>query len=222
VNLDSIVQMVSKDMVKGMNIKRSPGDTNHECDTCIQAKQHVQSYPKVSERKYLEVGDMTYTDIWGPSRTTGCRKERYYISFTDGFSSHRVILFMVKKSEAYQKIKQYKEFVLTQRGKRCKVFRFDQGREYVADKTIELLSNEGIRVEITAPYSHEQIGIAECLNRTVIEKVRAMLISHSLPLFLWPDAITYAIYLINCTPTNALFLSITPHEGFWGVKPDIS
>jgi hypothetical protein len=68
---DTIVQMVSKDMVKGMNIKRTPGDTRQNCDICIQAKQHVQSYPKESECKYKDVGDMTYTDIWGPSRTTG-------------------------------------------------------------------------------------------------------------------------------------------------------
>ncbi|KIK58705.1 hypothetical protein GYMLUDRAFT_245800 [Collybiopsis luxurians FD-317 M1] len=49
-----------------------------------------------------------------------------------------------------------------------------------------------------------------------------MLAEYDLPLFLWPEAVAYAIYLKNCSPTQALDKDITPDEAFWKKKPDIS
>jgi hypothetical protein len=192
----SIKDMKEKKMVTGMEIDTSSRPSK-QCTTCIQAKHHVNPFPKESETEYKEIGDMTYTDVWGPARTTGIHGEQYYISFTDGHSGHAVVMFMKKKSEADEKIKQYREFILTQHGRRCKAFRFDGGGEYISEKLKKQLANEGVRVEITAPYSPAQNGVAERLNRTLLERTRAMLIQYSLPKFLWPEAITYAVYLKN-------------------------
>jgi hypothetical protein len=49
-----------------------------------------------------------------------------------------------------------------------------------------------------------------------------MLIQYSLPKFLWLEAITYAVYLKNRSPTRALKAPITPYEAFWNKKPDVS
>jgi Reverse transcriptase (RNA-dependent DNA polymerase) len=49
-----------------------------------------------------------------------------------------------------------------------------------------------------------------------------MLIQNSLPKFLWPEAITYVVYLKNRSPTRALKAQITPYEAFWDKKPNIS
>ena len=49
-----------------------------------------------------------------------------------------------------------------------------------------------------------------------------MLAEHNLPLFLWPEAVAYATYLKNRSPTRALDEPITPDEAFWGRKPDAS
>ena len=75
---------------------------------------------------------------------------------------------------------------------------------------------------MTAPYSPSQNGVAERLNRTLLERTRALLIQNSLPKFLWPEAITYAVYLKNRSPTRALKQPITPHEAFWNKKPNVS
>lgn len=47
-----------------------------------------------------------------------------------------------------------------------------------------------------------------------------MLAEYDLPLFLWPEAIAYAVYLKNRSPTRALD-NITPDEA-WNRKPDVS
>jgi hypothetical protein len=48
-----------------------------------------------------------------------------------------------------------------------------------------------------------------------------MLAAHNLPLFLWPEAVAYATYLKNRSPTRALGTAITPDEAFWGKKPNV-
>jgi hypothetical protein len=70
-------------------------------------------------------------------------------------------MFMKKKSEMDKKIKQYREFIKTQHGKRCKTFRFDGGGEYILERLKKQLKDEGICIEMTAPYSPSQNGVAE-------------------------------------------------------------
>jgi hypothetical protein len=41
-------------------------------------------FPAEAEQEYTKIGEMTFTDVWGPSRVTGINGEQYYISFTDG------------------------------------------------------------------------------------------------------------------------------------------
>jgi hypothetical protein len=96
------------------------------------------------QTEYTEIGDITYTDIWGPAHTTGMHSEQYYISFTDGHSEHTMVMFMKEKSEADEKIKQYGEFILTQHGKHCKAFRFDGGGEYVSERLKKQLADKGV------------------------------------------------------------------------------
>jgi hypothetical protein len=74
----------------------------------------------------------------------GSHSKQYYILFTDGHLEHTMVMFMKKKSEAYEKIQQYTEFILTQHGKCCKAFCFDGGGEYVSEKLKKQLANKGV------------------------------------------------------------------------------
>ncbi|KAJ7074871.1 hypothetical protein B0H15DRAFT_791833, partial [Mycena belliarum] len=65
-----------------MNI--DPSSTpSAQCPTCIKAKSSVAPFPAEADREYTEIGEMTFTDVWGPARVTGINGEWYYISFTD-------------------------------------------------------------------------------------------------------------------------------------------
>jgi hypothetical protein len=165
---------------------------------------------------------MTFTDVWGPSRVTGINGERYYISFTDGAKRRAVTYFMKKCSEVHQKMEEYDAFIFNQTGKHVQAFHCDNAKEYISQDVRNYLRKHGIRLELTAPYSPEQNGVAEHLNRTLIEHARAMLAAYNLPLFLWPEAVAYATYLRNRSPTRALGTEITPDEAFWGKKPNVA
>ena len=64
-------------------------------------------------------------------------------------------------------------------------------------------------------------GVGERANRTHLEKVRVILYDGGLLKVPWGEALTYAVYTKNRTPTRA-HDGKTPHEVFWGTKPDIS
>ncbi|KAI4347992.1 hypothetical protein L6164_008758 [Bauhinia variegata] len=66
-------------------------------------------------------------------------------------------------------------------------------------------------------YIHSDNGVAECMNRTLLEKVRCMLSNADLSKQFWVEAVTYAGHLINRLPSAAL-KGKTPLE-VWSGKP---
>jgi hypothetical protein len=51
--------------------------------------------------------------------------------------------------------------------------------------------------KVTVHDTSEQNGIAERLNRTLLEHACAMLFTAGLPRFLWLEAVRHAVYLKN-------------------------
>ena len=83
------------------------------------------------------------------------------------------------------------------------------------------LKSEGVRHERTVPKNPQQNGVAEHLNRTLIEMTRAMLSGSNLSQNLWAEALSTAVYIRNHSPTKAVE-DKTPYEAIHGNKPDVS
>jgi Reverse transcriptase (RNA-dependent DNA polymerase) len=91
----------------------------------------------------------------------------------------------------------------------------DNGGEYDNDMMKEYLAEEGIELTTTAPYNPRSNGVAECANRTVMKKVRAILSRSNLWFEYWPDAVSQVTYLHNRTPaTNSG--GVTPYQKDFG------
>ena len=67
----------------------------------------------------------------------------------------------------------------------------------------------------------EENGVAEWLNRTLVERVCAMLIGSQLPTHLWGECLMHAVWIKNCTLTHALPPGITPYELLTGDMPEL-
>ena len=63
------------------------------------------------------------------------------------------------------------------------------------------MKSEGIRHEYTIPKTPEQNGVAERLNRTLVESSSSMLLDANLPQRFWAEAVSTATYLRNRCPT---------------------
>src|SRR5579871_5678832 len=131
-------------------------------------------------------------------------------------------LCMLKMKTAKEVREAFVEFknVFEQDGRRIWSLRTDGGGEY--EKEIRRLMREhGIKHEVTPPYTPEQNGVAERANRTICERIRAILIETGLPKHLWGELARTVAYLKNRSPTHALD-GKTPYEALYGKKPDVS
>ena len=96
-----------------------------------------------------------------------------------------------------------KEFILQAEvkwDKKVKEIRCDNGTEYTCNKLKTWCKERGIVINYTPPYTPQLNGKAERLNRTLIEKVRAMM--HQEDKTLWGEAVRVAAYLQNRSPTK--------------------
>ena len=102
-----------------------------------------------------------------------------------------------------------------------KILHTDRGGEFLSNEFDDHLAKAGTVRNLTVHDTPEHNGVAERLNRTLLEKVRAMLHASGLPKFLWGEAIKHAVYLKNRTLTRIL-KDKTPFEALEGRKPNIA
>ena len=100
--------------------------------------------------------------------------------------------------------------------------RTDNGGEYVSKEFEEFLKSKGIRHKLTVPYSPAQNGIAERLNRTLMESARTMIRFAKIPDSYWGEAVATAAYIRNRVPTSAFKERVSPYEKWYQRKPDLS
>ena len=65
-------------------------------------------------------------------------------------------------------------------------------------------------------------GVAEWLNRVLLERTRAFLHSSALPKFLWGEAVKHVVWLKNRMATHALLNGKTPYKMLYGKKPNLA
>uniref|UniRef100_A0A2N9IRB9 Integrase catalytic domain-containing protein n=1 Tax=Fagus sylvatica TaxID=28930 RepID=A0A2N9IRB9_FAGSY len=95
-----------------------------------------------------------------------------------------------------------------EKGKSLKCLRTDNGGEYTSNEFENYCSEYGIRHEKTVPGTPQHNGVAERINRTIVEKVRCMLRMAKLPKSFWAEAVQTACYLINRSPSVPLDFDI--------------
>ena len=82
------------------------------------------------------------------------------------------------------------------------------------------LKQKGLRHEISALYSPQQNGVAERMNRTLVESARSMIFGARISKAYWGEAVTTAAYVHNRVVTSST--GITPFEQWYKKKPDVS
>ena len=68
----------------------------------------------------------------------------------------------------------------------------DRGGEYMSMVLIAYLESKGTARKLTMHDTPQENGVSERLNRTLMEKVRAMLWAAGLPRYLWGEALLHA------------------------------
>eukprot|EP00253_Pinus_taeda_P033481 PITA_33481 len=128
----------------------------------------------------------------------------YYVSFIDDISRNTWIYFLKNKSEAFDRFKEFKALVENQTEKKIKVLRTDNSGEFCSKEFQEFYKKCGIARHKTTPYTHQQNGVAERMNKTLMERERSMLSGAGLGQEFWTKAVDTACYLVNRSPSSVL------------------
>ena len=87
-----------------------------------------------------------------------------------------------RKSETFEKFKEFRAEVENQLGKRIKAIQSDRGSEYLLVDFKTYLTQNEIVSQLTAPGTPQQNGVAERRNRTLLEMIRFMMSYSTLPI----------------------------------------
>ena len=76
----------------------------------------------------------------------------------------------------------------TQFHQKIAILRSDNGQEFQNHNLSEFLASKGIVHQYSCAYTPQQNGVAERKNRHLLEVARSLMLSTSLPSYLWGDA----------------------------------
>jgi len=85
----------------------------------------------------------------------------------------------------------------------------------------EYLQQKGILSQRSCPYTPQQNGLAECRNRHLLDITRSLLLQASVPSCFWVEALSTAVFLINCLPSMVIDFD-SPFFHLFKTQPDYS
>jgi transposase InsO family protein len=126
---------------------------------------------------------------------------------------------MKAKSEVLSKFKIFKAAMENATGKTIKRLRSDNGGEYTGRQFKAYLNDHGIKHEKTVPYTPQQNGLAERMNRSLVEMARCMMYHEDVDKKWWAEAVNTAAWIINRIPNSVTVK--TPYEIVHRTKPQL-
>ncbi|KAG8485551.1 hypothetical protein CXB51_018907 [Gossypium anomalum] len=161
------------------------------CEHCVFGKQKRVRFTR-GIHNTKETLEYIHSDLWGPSRVPSRGGANYMLTFIDDFSRKVWAFFLKQKSD-------------------------NNGLEFCSDEFNRLCKSEGIVRHLTVRHTPQQNGVAERMNRTIMEKVRCNVVKCQLTEVVWAEAASTACFLVNRSPSVAIEKK-TPQE-VWSGNP---
>ena len=214
-------KLVTDGLVTGIALDSSSREEH--CEACIYARATRQPVPKLRVSTQAKAfGDEIHTDVSGPAEVATRAGRRYFVTYTDDATRYTTTYLLAAKSDVFSTYQRFEAWARTQNHcSAIKVLRSDRGGEYLSNEFDKHLAAAGTARRLTVHDTPELNGIAERLNRTLGEKVRALLHMAALPPNMWGEALRHSTWLKNRTSTRALG-GMTPWQALYGTPPDLS
>ncbi|GAA0151556.1 hypothetical protein LIER_10254 [Lithospermum erythrorhizon] len=165
-------------------------------------KQHRGSFNKQVERKG-KVLELVYSDVFGPMTTKTLGGCCYFVTFVDDHSRKLWAYPLMSKDQVNETFKQFHMLVEREVGEPLKCIRTDNGGEYIG-LFDQYCKKHRIRHKQSVLKTPQHNGLAERINRTIMEKVRCLLSHSNLPRIFWGEPLNASIQIINLSPITTL------------------
>ncbi|TPX52462.1 DNA-directed DNA polymerase [Powellomyces hirtus] len=182
-NCQSIQLMARKGLVQGMEavgvLETAP------CLTFALGKATKLPLPKECSSRASEVLELVHSDVCGPMRTLIIGGARYFILFIDN-KSRAVFPYLLKTNpETLPSFRIFAAAAATETGCLLNVLQSDHGGEYLSKAFSNFTQSLGIRHQLSSVATPQQNGVANCMNRTLVEMARCLLLQAGLPYKFW-------------------------------------
>ena len=191
------------------------------CEVCPLSKQVVHRNREPDERATAPL-QFVHSDLAGPINPIAKGGFRYIINFVDDYTGATFVYFLKAKSDAVHALKKFLSDIAPYGtvGHIISRFRSDNGGEFVGKQFEQVLTDNKINHEFSAPNSPHQNGTAERNWRSLFEMARGMIIGSNLPQSFWTYAIMAAAHIRNRMYSQRI--KDTPYHLLTGKRPSIS
>ncbi|UZJ57449.1 hypothetical protein CBS101457_006769 [Exobasidium rhododendri] len=196
----------------------APPSNGNICLDCQVGGQVRHSFSTRDGAKASQTLALVHTDVVGPLPLS-LSKKAYFVTFIDNKTGYVNLFTMATKNEVNCHFQTYLAQAERSTGKLLKALRSDGGGEYINQDMEKFLSSKGIERHVTMPRSPQQNGVAERLNRTLMEMVRSMASKSSAPPSLWAEALNLAVWIHNRVPRGK---RTSPYQAWFKHLPNLS
>lgn len=218
IGFSGLKEIIKQKMVIGINenIKLQQVDF---CEPCINGK--MTRIPFGIRTKSSRILEIVHSDVCGPVTPESYDGNKYFVTFIDDFSNFTAVYFIKRKSEVFEKFREYLQMVESKFSCKLSKLRCDNGGEYCSNEFVNYCKEKGIILDYTIAYTPQQNGKAERKNRSLVERARALLDDSGVPKIFWGEAVKTANYVMN-RGFSANLKRETPAEVWYKSKPNVS
>ncbi|CAI7910229.1 unnamed protein product [Closterium sp. NIES-53] len=219
-NYDSVKELVNKGLAKGFDVIAGD-DEKGICVACVKGKMARKPFGSRTSPLAKDPLALVHMDVCGPMRHASKGGAQFLLVMLDDATRMCWTRHLKAKGDVTKAIQEWALEVCDDDKKRIKGIRTDGGGEFVNAELEKWIKSKGIKHDVTTPYTPQQNGEAEQLNRTLVEAVRSLLQHSKLGSEWWGETSSLAAWIHNRLPTKVL-PGMTPFEAWTGTKPNLS
>nr|GEU87301.1 retrovirus-related Pol polyprotein from transposon TNT 1-94 [Tanacetum cinerariifolium] len=191
------------------------------CSSCEKEKHHKASFKTKQTSSIKKCLYLLHMDLFGLVTPRSINHEKYTLVIVNEYSRYLWVYFLKKKSQEPKTIISFIKRVKNKKDIKVKQLITDNGTESRNNILVNFCDEKRISQNFSSPYTHEQNGVPERKNRTLIEAARTMLSKSVFSNIYWSEAIATACYTQNRSTIMKRHLK-TPYEKLLKRIPNIN
>nr|GEX10478.1 hypothetical protein [Tanacetum cinerariifolium] len=189
-----ISQIMKKLMEDMLPLKVTPKE---EKSLAKKGKQHRASCTTKTKNSTSLPLRMLHMDLFGLTLVKSLMKKMHCLVVTYDYSRFTWVFFLSTKDETSGILKSFITRIENLVDHKVKVIRCDNEIKLKNKDTNQFCEMKGIMRQYSIARTPYQNGVAERINRTLVETARTMLANSKLPTTFWTEAVSTACYVQN-------------------------
>lgn len=147
--------MARKEKVRGVPMIEHPTQV---CEGCLVSQKNRHLFPKEAQWHANYPLELLHADLCGPITPHTIACNQYFLQIVDDYSRFMWVFIINTKDEAFTDFKKFKTQVENETNFKVKTLRTDRGGEFTSNDFNDYCSKEGIKRQLTTPYSPSKTG----------------------------------------------------------------